>query len=165
MAGLRAAMMIAVLMALVLVVGGHKHRHARDRHGHDEDHEGPQPCTDDPELFGVLPPCSTTSTTTTTTTTEESTTTQSLTALQRAHWCRFPNGTYLPLHYTYLSSACAMCQCSQGRNIRCSALQCMPTYCVDNSMPGRQSGQCCTTCSYERNANGCVYNNFTYPHG
>ena len=81
------------------------------------------------------------------------------------HWCRLGNGTYLPLGYSFLNTACSLCQCLRTRNVRCQPLQCMPTYCLDDSMPVRHQGQCCTQCRYEQPASSCSYNNMTYPHG
>jgi hypothetical protein len=169
MVGLRVAIIISVLMALALVVvGGKNHRlHTRDNNGNQ------QPCTNNPAWYAFYPPCNPTSTTSTTSTSTESSSTAASesdstdapTSLQRAHWCRFPNGTYTSLGYSFLNTPCSLCQCTQSRAIRCQALQCMPTYCVDNSMPTRQPGQCCTTCAYEQTANACVYNNLTFPHG
>jgi hypothetical protein len=165
MVGLRLVITISVLTALVLVVVGDRNKRLRTQPPHNQ-----QPCTNDPDLYGLLTPCSTTTTSTstqssTTSSPSQSDSTDASTPLQRAHWCRFPNGTYLSLGYSFLNSACSMCQCTQAHIIRCTPLQCMPTYCVDNSMPIRRSGQCCTQCAYEQTANGCVYNNFTYPHG
>jgi len=117
-------------------------------------------CTNDPELFGVLPPCSTPAPTT-----DEQTTSSAPTPLQRINWCRLANGTYLPLGYTFYSTPCSLCRCVQSRSIPCQALQCMPTYCVDNSMPVRRPDQCCTQCHYEQPPNTCSYNNMSFPHG
>lgn len=80
-------------------------------------------------------------------------------------WCRLANGTYLALGYSFLNTACSICQCARSRAIPCQPLQCMPTYCVDNSMPVRRTGQCCTQCRYEPTAETCSYNNFSFPHG
>jgi len=100
-------------------------------------------------------------------TTESTTksTTNSLTALQRAHWCRFSNGTFVPLNHIFKHASCTICQCTRLRIIHCQPVQCMPTYCLDNTMPIRREGQCCTQCAYEKAAPACSYNNFSFPHG
>lgn len=84
---------------------------------------------------------------------------------QRDRWCQFRNGTYLSLGYTFMHTECALCQCTQSREIRCTNLQCMPTYCVDNSTPSRKSGQCCPQCVYETKSTPCVINGVSFPHG
>ena len=84
---------------------------------------------------------------------------------ERNRWCRLANGTYLAYGYSFLYTPCSMCQCLRSRIVRCQPLQCMPTYCVDNSMPTRRDGQCCTQCRYEQPANSCSYNNMSFPHG
>jgi hypothetical protein len=94
-----------------------------------------------------------------------SNTTESPSALERAHWCEFTNGTYIPLGYTFMHTECSLCQCTQGHAILCTTLQCMPAYCLDNSAPALRSGQCCSQCSYERNATACVINGISFPHG
>jgi len=166
-------------MPLILSVVGHKDKRLHARHARGFHRDRKSICTNDPSLYQFFPPCSTTTqssspTTTTedyteetldTTTTVIANTTSGPTSLQRAHWCRFSNGTYLPFGYSYMQTACSLCQCTQSRAIRCQALQCMPTYCVDNSMPIRKSGQCCTTCGYENPTNSCVYNGISFPHG
>ncbi|CAM4952610.1 unnamed protein product [Rotaria socialis] len=99
---------------------------------------------------------------------EESNTPSSTSPLERAVWCRTRNNTYLALGATYMQSVCTMCTCTKSRAIRCSRLQCMPTYCVDGSAPTRQSDQCCTQCAYYQsfaNQTTCVSNGITYPHG
>jgi len=103
-------------------------------------------------------------TTPATTTAATSNTTQSASALERAHWCRFSNGTYIPLGYTFMYSECSLCQCTQTRIIRCSALQCMPAYCIDNSAPSLRPGQCCSQCAYEHNSTQCMVNGIAFPH-
>ena len=85
--------------------------------------------------------------------------------LERSHWCRFTNGSYIPLGYTFMHTACAVCQCTQNHAIRCSTLQCMTTYCIDNSTPMRRQDQCCPQCRYENQSSTCAYNGVTYPHG
>ncbi|UJR09162.1 hypothetical protein I4U23_013410 [Adineta vaga] len=92
-------------------------------------------------------------------------TTESPSALERAHWCRFSNGTYISRGYTFMHTSCDLCQCTQSRLIRCTTLQCMPTYCIDNTVPSRKSGQCCTQCAYEANSTQCVQSGITFPHG
>jgi len=106
-------------------------------------------------------------TTETITTTETSTTstTESPSALERAHWCRFSNGTFLARGNVFMHTDCQLCQCTQSRAIRCTDLQCMPTYCIDNTVPSRKSGQCCTQCAYESNSTQCVQNGVSFPHG
>lgn len=92
-------------------------------------------------------------------------TTESPSALERAHWCRFSNGTYISRGYTFMHTSCDLCQCTQSRLIRCTTLQCMPTYCIDDTIPSRKSGQCCTQCAYETNSTQCVQSGITFPHG
>lgn len=58
-----------------------------------------------------------------------------------------------------------MCQCTISRVIRCRVLECLPTYCIDNTMPVRKEGQCCAQCAYEKVSNACVHNNAAFPHG
>ncbi|CAF1232955.1 unnamed protein product [Rotaria magnacalcarata] len=99
---------------------------------------------------------------------EESNTSSSHSPLERAVWCRTRNNTYLALGGTYMQSMCTMCICTSSRIIRCARLECMPTYCVDNSAPIRKNGQCCTQCAYDQsygNQTTCVSNGITYPHG
>jgi len=179
MVGLRAVIILVVLMPLILSVVGHKDRRSHARHARGFHREHRTMCTNDPSLYQFFPPCSTSTTTSSTTTaagdsseetvdtttTEIANTTTEPTSLERAHWCRFGNGTYLPLGYSYMHTVCQLCQCTKSRIIRCQLLQCMPTYCVDNSMPVRKAGQCCTTCGYEIPTNSCVYNGISYPHG
>ena len=87
------------------------------------------------------------------------------TPLEQAHWCRLNNNTFLPLDYTFIHKKCFKCQCTSSRLVRCRRIQCMPTYCFDESRPILAEGQCCTQCRYE-NANGtCEYNQMTFPHG
>jgi hypothetical protein len=161
-----------------------------DSDSHGDVHGSQQrPCTNNPKMFYYFPPCSATSTQSTattesstasttedhsseeivetTTTTRSSTdTTSAPTSLERAHWCRSRNGTYVPLGYWYMNNVCTMCTCTKSRMIRCELLQCMPTYCVDNKMPYRKTGQCCTQCAYEHAENStCEYNGITFPHG
>jgi len=174
MVGLRAVIIVAVLMALILGIVAEKNKRLHARHAH----HNQMRCTNNPDWYPYLPPCqttpseeysgdetSTTSTTTIIPTTTPTTTTQDPTSLERAHWCRFNNGSYVPLGYVFMNSVCSMCQCTQSRSIRCQTLQCMPTYCIDNSMPYRKSGQCCTQCAYEVSKGSCVYNNISFPHG
>jgi hypothetical protein len=106
-----------------------------------------------------------TSATGTTSTIASTTSSLSASALQRAHWCSFSNGTYIPLGYTFMYTACTLCQCTQTRDIRCTILQCMQTYCIDNSTPSPRQGQCCPQCPYEVNSTACSYNGVTIPHG
>ena len=89
----------------------------------------------------------------------------SSTVLERAHWCRFNNGSYISLGYTFMYSACAICQCTQSRAIRCTTLQCMPSFCIDNSTPTRRPDQCCSQCAYENGSSSCTYRGVTFPHG
>lgn len=91
--------------------------------------------------------------------------TTSATSLERAHWCRFSNGSFIPLAFTFMYSACQLCQCTQSREIRCATLQCMSTYCIDNSVPSRRSGQCCTQCTSDVNSTSCQLSGITFPHG
>jgi len=86
-------------------------------------------------------------------------------ALERAHWCSFSNGTYLALGYMFLYKPCVICQCAQSRVIRCTTLQCMATYCIDNSSPSVRDGQCCSQCPYEPNATTCMVNGINFPDG
>jgi hypothetical protein len=166
MLGLRTKLLVVVLIALALGVAGENRKHVQARQAGGNP---PRTCTNNPQMEPYLPPCSTTSitgtTTATTTTASPSSNSSDPTALERAHWCRFGNGTYAPLGYTYLNTQCSMCQCTSSRAIRCQALECMPTYCIDNTMPIRKSGQCCTQCGYDAPANSCVYNGIPFPHG
>jgi hypothetical protein len=101
----------------------------------------------------------------TTTTVATSSTTQSASALQRAHWCSFSNGTYIALGYTFMYTTCTLCQCTQSHAIVCTNLQCVPDYCIDNSAPSLRQGQCCSQCAYEPNATACIVNGIAFPHG
>jgi len=85
--------------------------------------------------------------------------------LQTALWCRFPNGSYIPLGYTYQQSTCVQCQCLQNRLIRCIYSTCMVTYCIDGSTPTRYAGQCCTQCPGTPPAKSCTYQNVSYQAG
>jgi hypothetical protein len=102
---------------------------------------------------------------TTTTAAKGDKTTSSATTLERAHWCRFNNGSYLTLGSTYMNTACDICQCTQSRAIRCVTLQCKTTYCIDDSTPFTSKGQCCSQCAYENKTAACLVNGVTYPHG
>jgi len=99
------------------------------------------------------------------TSTADSSTSMSPSALQRAHWCRFTNGTHVPLGYTFMHTECALCQCLLSRDISCTTLQCMPTYCIDGSTPTPRQGQCCAQCEYENTSTACVINGVSFPHG
>ncbi|CAF1159443.1 unnamed protein product [Adineta steineri] len=176
MAGLRVVIITALLTVFILNVVGHKHHN--------------RPCTNDPDSNPFDPPCppavpvtppipdvnsnsdseETSSSSTAASTTASTTTTTiddggNLTALERAHWCRFSNGSFLPYGQTFMNSICSMCQCTKSRAIRCQLLECLPTYCIDNTMPYRKDGQCCAQCGYEVARNSCVYNGITFPHG
>jgi hypothetical protein len=96
---------------------------------------------------------------------ETTTTTESASALQRAHWCKFTNGTYIPLGYTFMRTECSLCQCTQSHAIGCTTLQCMPTYCIDNSAPSVREGQCCSQCAYDQTSTACIINGITFPDG
>jgi hypothetical protein len=93
------------------------------------------------------------------------TTTLSPSALQRAHWCSFNNGSYIPLGYTFMYTTCSMCQCTQSRSILCTNLQCVASYCIDGSKPSARPGQCCQQCAYEPPPTACSYGGITFPHG
>lgn len=166
MAKLRVAVILAIFSAFIytIVEGKSNRLHVRD----DSEERHGIPCTNNPNLQPYLPPCSTSAPTTistTTTTTAATTSTSTPSSLERAHWCRQNNGSYLPLGYTYMQGKCMMCQCLQSRMIRCGGMQCMPTYCIDNSKPIIPQGQCCTQCPYELSNTACVYNGITYQHG
>lgn len=193
MIGLRTIGILLVLSALTFGVIGHggKHHPNHDHdHGHDHNMDGhfphKKPCTHNPDLYAYYPPCSDnpndiqTSTETTPApvkddsseesaenlSTTSATTTVGPTSLERAHWCRFPNGTYVPLNFSYIRNTCTLCQCTKSRAIRCQLLQCMPTYCLDHKMPVRKAGQCCTQCEHDFATNSsCFYNGIDYPHG
>jgi len=190
MVELRTMLIISVLMALILAVAGHNKQFLNSRNFGGDGHDSQQrPCTNNPQMFYYYPPCASTSTESTAstesstvstteddsseekvetaaTTSSNTDTTSGPTSLERAHWCHFPNGTYIPLGYSYMNNVCTLCQCTKSRMIRCQMLQCMPTYCMDNTMPYRKSGQCCTQCKYEHAENStCVYDGITYPHG
>ncbi len=107
----------------------------------------------------------TTESETSTSTTNADTSTPSASTLERAHWCRFMNGSYLALGHTFMHTDCALCQCLLSRAIRCTNLQCMPTYCIDGSTPRARAGQCCSQCSYENSSAACVINGVSFPHG
>lgn len=101
----------------------------------------------------------------TTPSTAASSTTSFVPTSQRDRWCQFRNGTYLSLGYTFMHTQCTLCQCTQTREIRCTNLQCMPTYCVDGSTPSPKPGQCCPQCAYETKSTPCVINSVSFPHG
>jgi len=98
-------------------------------------------------------------------TASSSSTTSSPTVLESAYWCQLSNKTYLTLGQTYLQMPCIMCQCTKTKDIVCNSLQCMPTQCIDGSTPTTKTGQCCSTCAYETQANSCTQNGVTFPHG
>lgn len=192
MVELRTIIILTVLMALVFAVVGDKDkRHARHKH---MAHSHQLPCTRNPDLYQYYAPCPTgdsskhhawtqkssisatedsseesaekTSASTSTSTSATNSTSEDLTSLQRAHWCRLSNGTHLPLGHLFLHTTCALCQCTKARIIRCQPLQCMPTYCLDNKMPVRKTGQCCTQCEHDVATNStCLYNGINFPHG
>jgi hypothetical protein len=93
------------------------------------------------------------------------TTTSPPSNLQTAHWCSFANGSFIPLGYTFMYTSCALCQCTQSHSILCNTLQCMATYCIDNSIPSTRPGQCCSQCAYEVNSTSCVVNGISFPTG
>lgn len=80
-------------------------------------------------------------------------------------WCQFNNGTKIPFGFTFLHTACTICECTKSRKIRCSLLQCLPAYCIDDTMPTRLEGQCCAQCKYEQPGSSCNYKNLSFPHG
>jgi len=86
-------------------------------------------------------------------------------SLERAHWCSFNNGSYIPLGYTFMYTSCAMCQCTQSRAIRCTNLQCVTAFCIDGSTPYARPDQCCKQCGYELTSSTCTYGGITFPHG
>ena len=91
--------------------------------------------------------------------------TTSSTPLERAHWCKFQNGSTIALGYSFMYSTCAVCQCLPSRSIRCTNLQCMTTYCIDGSQPAAADGQCCPKCAYDNSSSTCTYGTVTVPHG
>ena len=99
------------------------------------------------------------------TSTDDQSTSISASALERAHWCRFDNGTYVPYLYMFMHTECALCQCTPSHEIWCTTLQCMPTYCIDGSTPAPRDGQCCAQCTYEKASTACVINDVSFPHG
>ena len=101
----------------------------------------------------------------TTPSTTSASTTSFIPVSQRDRWCQFRNGTYLALDYTFMHTECALCQCTQSREIRCTNLQCMPTHCMDGSTPSPKPGQCCPQCAYETKSTPCVINGVSFPHG
>jgi len=176
MTGLRVVIILPMLMAFILAVASHKDHRLHAREGGNHDGPSRAACTNNPALYDYFPPCSTTkntgtSTTSTSTSTasdsseEVDSTTGSTTSLQRAHWCRFSNGSYLSYGASFIHGTCSVCECTKSRLIFCKPIQCMPTYCVDNTMPSRRTGECCTKCAYEPTSDYCVYSNKSYPHG
>lgn len=176
MLGLRTVITVSIL-AIVIFAHSDSDEHIIDQH---PKARGPTLCNHDPTKPSRLPPCSgileglTTSTTTEEDSSEEQTTllndvedsNNDITALERAHWCRFSNGTYVPFNLEFYHTPCTLCHCTKSRSFHCQALQCMPTYCIDNARPVRGDGQCCTRCASDSLLNSsCVYNGTTYPHG
>lgn len=100
-----------------------------------------------------------------TTTTPITSGSSSASPLQQAHWCSFSNGSYIPLGYTFMYSACTLCQCTQSHAILCTVLQCMPTFCIDGSTPAPRPDQCCSQCAYEPNATACIISSINFPDG
>ena len=101
----------------------------------------------------------------TTDSTSSSTTSPFVPTSARDRWCKFDNGTYTALGYTFMRTECRLCRCTESRAFACVDLQCMPTHCVDGSTPMPKSGQCCPQCSYETKSTPCVVNGITFPHG
>jgi hypothetical protein len=189
MARLPTTIIVAVLMTLICIGGEGKVVNKRDIEIVHTDDPAGWLCQNLPMMASYLVTCPTTTTAIPTTTpaqsatspsvTDSSSTTSSTTSttqgsgsnsspvstLQRAHWCRLSNGSYLPLGYAFLNAPCGLCQCVQSRSISCTTLQCMNTYCIDNSTPQRRNGQCCTQCSYDNCSSPCVQNGITFPHG
>lgn len=91
-------------------------------------------------------------------------TTTTPTALQRAYWCQFDNGTYVSLGQTFYYTSCLLCQCTQTRDIRCHSLQCQATQCTDGTTAVVQNNQCCPTCVTDTSTS-CVYGGITFPQG
>jgi len=92
------------------------------------------------------------------------------TALERAHWCQFSNGSYVPLGVTFMYTTCLICQCTQSHAIVCSSLQCQPTPCDDGSTPVYGTDQCCPHCTPPTPAPAttpvpCVYGGISFPQG
>jgi hypothetical protein len=184
MIGLRLIINVAIFMAFILVVLGDKNkRYARHLGGGGFGyHSGNgKPCTDNPQRHPYRPPCTTTPAfppPMTESNTKPSTmlygqidaeianSSSQSTALERAHWCRFSNGTYTPLGFTYRRGLCSMCRCLKSHAILCQVIECMATYCLDNKMPIRKIDQCCTQCSTDvAKRDSCDYNGISYPHG
>jgi hypothetical protein len=195
MIGFRTVIILTVLLALIFAVIGEKSKRQRRHDNIHFIHRPPctrnpdlyqyyTPCPGTPIYTRTSTQTTSTSTTddsseesdesTSTTTTASTSTSTSATvdpseeptSLERAHWCHFPNGTYIPLNYAFLHTGCSLCQCTKSRAIRCQLLQCMPTYCLDNKMPVRKTGQCCTQCADDVATNAsCFYNDVNFPHG
>lgn len=120
---------------------------------HDGSSEEVSPnCDDGLAAVGLAKPCSMTTKTPATTTPD-------------ADWCRLSNGTTLALGYTFLYRNCSLCECTRSKTIRCQPLQCLPTYCVDGSTPGRREGYCCGQCKTDTSSESCLHNGINYPHG
>ena len=179
MFGLRAVITVAIL---VIAIFAHSESHERLV---DQNPNGRKPtlCNRNPNKPTHLPPCPVIPESTATASAiedddsseeQEQTTlfdnsiedaSADVSALERAHWCRFSNGTYVPYELEFYHTPCSLCRCTKSRAFRCEAIQCMPTYCADNSKPIRPKDQCCTRCASDPPANTCVYNGSTYGHG
>ncbi|UJR34826.1 hypothetical protein I4U23_027607 [Adineta vaga] len=86
-------------------------------------------------------------------------------SVNRSDWCRFNNGTSIPLGYVFQHSICTMCHCTISRLIRCITLQCVSRTCSDNTKPIYKSDQCCSHCKNDISTNSCQFNELSFPHG
>jgi hypothetical protein len=159
MLGLRLAIISIVLATLIFSIAGDK-EHAR--HRYDSDEESNELCSNDPSNGALLPPCKQPSIMDPSL--DDNNPDASL-SLTHENWCRSGNGTYFPLGSTFMLTSCTTCQCTLSRAIHCSTSQCLPAYCIDNSMPVRQEGQCCARCVYEKVTDTCFYNGTRFQHG
>lgn len=173
MRGLRAVVILSFLSAFILAVTAHMHDHS---HGHGHGHNGPKPCNDNPDTHSHLPLCS--SITDSKSSEEDSSrevvakpigdsdaSTDGFTALERAHWCRMGNGTFVPLNHSFSHTPCTLCRCTIHRSFQCRLLECMPTYCLNNTRPVRPESECCTRCPADPPTASCVHDGDTYLHG
>jgi len=123
----------------------------------DSSEEVSENCDDGLAAIGLARPCSRSTATTTTN--------APATTKPEPNWCRLSNGTTFALGYTFIYRNCSICECTKSKTVRCQALQCLPAYCVDDSMPSRRPGQCCAQCKTDVSSDSCLYNGIDYPHG
>jgi len=126
--------------------------------------EDTTPTTQSSSTTGVTVENTTSTMSTTTTKTTNLSTISLPTALERAHWCQFSNGSYVAVGQTFMYTTCLLCQCTQSHAIVCNSLQCQPSYCDDGTTPVYKNDQCCPHCQAVT-PTSCIYGGISFPDG